>query len=172
MLPHLRFMYFSNDIENGYHIHTKFGKDVYQLLENALSSSEGGDFVMIFDMHIPAFEIKSTTFPQSIRCTAYTFLWQKEFIPNLKKIQKFIRSRIIRRKFSEFPRDPFGLRRVKEFIASDKSNALPEEIVELILTHIFQPKSENFHNKLPYRRIETNALKKITPIERERLVAQ
>ena len=161
VLPQLRFMYFPNDVENGYHVHTRFGNDVFQLLENALSREEW-DFIVIFDdTSIPTFEIRSKS--QLIRCTAFKFLW-RDFMIGLKKVQNFARTRLMQRKFSECPSDPFGLRKIKAFAKSDRSKGLPEEIVELIITFCIDKKhseSREFHNKLPRRRIKTDALQKI-----------
>ena len=172
VLPQLRFMYFPNDVENGYHVHTRFGNDVFQLLENALSREEW-DFIVIFDdTSIPTFEIRSKS--QLIRCTAFKFLW-RDFMIGLKKVQNFARTRLMQRKFSECPSDPFGLRKIKAFAKSDRSKGLPEEIVELIITFCIDKKhseSREFHNKLPRRRIKTDAFQKIARVEREPVIQQ
>ena len=166
VLPRFRFMYFP-EIQNGYHIDTiRYGKDVYQLLEDALSQ-EGGDFIVLLDTDVPTLEIRSAVGP--IRCTAWQFLW-RDFMTGLKKVQRFTRARLMQRKFSACPADPFGLHKIKAFIKSDRSCGLPEEITEIIITLAIEPKHGmlgNINENRPIRRIETDAFKKTICIKRE-----
>jgi len=163
VLPQLQLMYFSNDVQNGYHINPKDGRRVYQLLENAL------DFRAIFDANLPMFEIRSASFPAPIRFIGYKFHWY-DFIYCLRKTQRFIRARLLQRKFFLCPADPFGLRKIKKFMESLRSQSLPEEIVELIVTFLLKPVSNNLlHQKLPARRVETQAFQESMRFKRKPL---
>ena len=168
VLPQLQLMYFSNDVQNGYHINPKDGRRVYQLLENALFT-ERGDFRAIFDANLPMFEIRSASFPALIRFIGYKFQWY-DFIRCLRKTQRFIRARLLQRKFFLCPADPFGLRKIKKFMESLRSQSLPEEIVELIVTFPLKPVSNNLlHQKLPARRVETQAFQESMRFKRKPL---
>ena len=46
----------------------------------------------------------------------------------------------MQRKFSACPSDPFGLRKIKAFVKSDRSSGLPEEIIKLIITFCIDQK--------------------------------
>ena len=62
----------------------------------------------------------------------------------------------MQRKFSACPSDPFGLRKIKAFVKSDRSSGLPEQIIKLIITFCIDQKHRGLWDlKLP--RIETDA---------------
>lgn len=131
VLRSMRFMYFSDNINDGFHIATIYGKNIHRLLENA-RLNEGGDFRINFESNtLPYFEIRVAFTDIRMLCTAYSFLW-KDFISGLKIIQRFIRLRVLKRKFSK-RNDPFHLRKMKAFIHSDRGKNLPDEIIDTII---------------------------------------
>ena len=178
VLPSMKLMYFANHRENGFHVAlrgarlgVRNGKDIYQLLENA-RLQDGGDFLINFRTgRAPSLEISEADSNIRVLCTAHSFLW-REFVAGLKITQRFIRLWLFRRKFSHGGLDPFNLRKIKEFILTDRARRIPSEIIDIIVEtciHRFKP-SDDLHNKFPFRRVETKAFHEIASIKRELII--